>query len=179
MSSKTFESEIWKSVVGYEGRYEVSNLGRVKSLPNQRRSTAIILKQTKRKDRRMSLQLTDTGSDGKWRQTLFQVQWLVAAAFIGPRPDGMEVCHNDDIPYNNRLDNLRYDTRLGNAADRVKHDLANRGEKNGKATFTEEQVKEIKKRLATGEGTSAIARDYGVTHGAIGHIKGGRRWSHV
>jgi len=54
---------------------------------------------------------------------------LVAEAFIGPRPDGMEVCHFDDDPTNNRVENLRYDTRRANHLDRVrngKNPLANR-----------------------------------------------------
>lgn len=173
------EIEIWKDVVGYEGRYQVSNFGQVRSLPNKRRFSMIILKQHQRKNRRFSVGLTSVGEDGKWRQRTYEVQWLVAAAFIGPRPEGLEVCHNDDNPANNHLSNLRYDTRLANVADRVKHDLANRGEKNGQAIFTENQVRKIKQQLADGKRVTAIAREYGVCHGAISNIKNGRNWSHL
>lgn len=49
------------------------------------------------------------------------VHVLVAAAFHGPRPEGLEVCHNDGNPQNNVASNLRYDTMSGNMLDRVKH----------------------------------------------------------
>lgn len=42
-------------------------------------------------------------------------------AFVGPCPDGMEGCHNDGDPHNNRLDNLRWDTRANNARDAIRH----------------------------------------------------------
>ena len=49
------------------------------------------------------------------------VHSLVAESFIGPRPEGMEVCHNDGDPTNNHLDNLRYGTSSGNELDKVRH----------------------------------------------------------
>ena len=174
-------SEIWKDVVGYEGRYQVSNLGRVKSLPNLRRKTELILKQTERRDRRFCVNLTSTDENGNWRQRVYQVHWLVAAAFIGPyQPEtGLEVCHNDDNCQNNRADNLRYDTREGIVADRVKHDICNRGETNGMAVFDEATVKLIRRRLLEGEKVVALAKEYGVCHGAISAIKTKRHWRHV
>ncbi len=49
------------------------------------------------------------------------IHTLVAAAFIGPRPDGMDTCHNNGDKTDNRLDNLRYDTKSANAFDTLKH----------------------------------------------------------
>lgn len=49
------------------------------------------------------------------------VHRLVLIAFVGPPPDGMEVCHNDGDPTNNVLSNLRWDTRTGNMRDAVDH----------------------------------------------------------
>nr|WP_232111245.1 HNH endonuclease signature motif containing protein [Nocardia wallacei] len=46
---------------------------------------------------------------------------LVAEAFIGPRPEGLQVCHNDGDPTNNMLANLRYDTPSENQTDIVRH----------------------------------------------------------
>jgi hypothetical protein len=57
------------------------------------------------------------------------VHQLVMEAFVGPRPEGMEVCHFDGDPANNHLANLRYDTRRANNLDRVRHgthQMANR-----------------------------------------------------
>jgi hypothetical protein len=49
------------------------------------------------------------------------VHSLVAEAFIGPRPPGLEVCHGDGIPTNNRPENLRYGSHGSNLLDRVRH----------------------------------------------------------
>lgn len=173
-------TEIWKSIPRYEGRYEVSNLGRVRSLPNKVRGSVLVMKQSERKsDRRLVVNLTSAGADGKWKQRAWEVQQLVAAAFIGDKPDDMEVCHNDGNCQNNHLSNLRYDTRLENIHDRIKHDGCNRGETNGLAKFTEEQVKDIKRRLNAGEPVGKIAKEYGVYHGAISLIKNGKNWRHL
>lgn len=45
----------------------------------------------------------------------------VALAWVGPKPDGMEVCHGDGDPANNRADNLRWDTRAANIEDAFRH----------------------------------------------------------
>lgn len=49
------------------------------------------------------------------------VHSLVALAFIGPRPHGYEVCHNNGNPLDNRVDNLRYGTSADNKLDQVRH----------------------------------------------------------
>lgn len=54
-----------------------------------------------------------------------QIHTLVAEAFHGPRPDGMDVCHNDGNPSNNSATNLRYDTHSGNLLDMARHGTGN------------------------------------------------------
>jgi hypothetical protein len=49
------------------------------------------------------------------------VHHLVLIAFVGPRPEGFDGCHNDGNPANNCLDNLRWDTPSGNMRDKRKH----------------------------------------------------------
>lgn len=78
------------------------------------------------------------------------VHRLVALAFLGPEPEGQEVCHDDGDPANNRLDNLRYDTRKGNMADQLKHGTRNRGRRQGHVKLTETDVLYIRKRYAEG-----------------------------
>ena len=53
------------------------------------------------------------------------VHSLVAEAFIGARPEGMEICHSDGDPTNNHLDNLRYGTPSDNTLDKVRHGTHN------------------------------------------------------
>jgi hypothetical protein len=109
------EVESWLPVVDWEGFYEVSDLGRVRSVVDRVRHPAKVLNPwiVGVGYRRVDLR------DGR-RSSQF-VHQLVLEAFVGPCPEGMEVCHNDGDPTNNRLDNLRYGTRTGNMQDRTRH----------------------------------------------------------
>ena len=121
--------EIWKDIPGYEGKYQVSSLGRVKSLDRyircgtggrgMRRMKGRILRPGPRSDGHMSVVLGH-GESGS------QVHQLVMLAFIGPCPKGMEVCHNNGNPADNRLENLRYDTRTNNILDKYRQGGAHR-----------------------------------------------------
>jgi hypothetical protein len=62
------------------------------------------------------------------RKFWFHAAHLVAFAFVGPRPFKLaELCHNDGFEHNNHFSNLRWDTQIGNAADRVKHKIQRDG----------------------------------------------------
>lgn len=98
--------ETWRPVSGRED-YMVSDQGRV----------ARILKPVP--DNRGYLNVTLSRREGVLSRR--KVHQLVAEAFHGPRPEGAEVCHNDDNPANNAADNLRYDTHSGNEQDKVDH----------------------------------------------------------
>ena len=107
--------EIWKDVVGYEGFYQVSNLGRVKSLQRIHNTNhpyiqkERIMKLFKNKDGYLMVDFTKDS-----RKKHFQVHRLVANAFI-PNPDNKpEVNHLNEIVYDNRADNLEWATRKEN-----------------------------------------------------------------
>lgn len=121
MNERTEES--WLPVVGYEGFYEVSSLGRVRSLdrlvhngPGCSHTQPGRVMAIHRRDHYSKVRLKVDGSG-----RTFNVHALVAAAFMGPRPDGMEVCHNNGDHHDNRAENLRYDTHSANALDIVAH----------------------------------------------------------
>lgn len=102
---------MWRSVVGYEGLYEVSDSGIVRNtagLELKPRLTEMYP--------RWTVRLT---KDGK-RSTIF-VHKLVAEAFIGPRPPGADICHGDGDRDNNSAANLRYDSHSENMRDAVRH----------------------------------------------------------
>jgi len=107
------------------------------------------------------------------------VHSLVMFAFIGPRPSGMDICHNDGNPANNTVDNLRWDTRKGNMADMIRHDRSTRGERHRLAVLTELQVIDIKRRSNSGAVGRMLAKEYGVSYAQISRIKNGIRWPHV
>ena len=167
--------EIFKDVVGYEGYYMVSNMGNVKSMERTvatwrgtRMVRARLLKPGIRPDSRLLVVLHVGGKD---RTCL--IHHLVAAAFIGPRPQGMQVCHNDGNPTNNAASNLRYDTPKGNHADKLLHGTSNRGTRNGSNKLTEAQVLAI--RADTRSGTT-VAAEYGITHYNVYLIRRRKIW---
>lgn len=115
--------EEWRDIAGYEGLYQVSNLGRVRSLdrvvPHARYGHQPIkgdlLLPGKNRDGYLGVGLHKNGKKKRAR-----VHKLVAEAFIGPCPDGMEVCHGVKGNQVNTVANLRYDTHKNNALDRYR-----------------------------------------------------------
>jgi len=168
--------EEWKPARGYEGWYEVSNLGRVRRV-RAGKGTRVgqIIKQTLSTRGRWQVSLSRHGE-----HHTFPVHVLVAHAFIGPRPDGKEINHIDYNCLNNTPDNLEYVTPIENIKHAYAHGQAERttqrGSKQGSAKLTEADVVAIR--------ASAIPRDkiaaaYGVSACTIKFIRNGRSWKHV
>lgn len=121
--------ERWLPVVGYEGLYEVSDQGRVRSLDmidsmRRKHKGRVLVSIPVNKQGHLIVNLHKNG-----QQTMFLVHRLVMAAFVGPCPAGQEVRHLNDMPTDNALENLAYGTRAENMADMVRngHDAAARG----------------------------------------------------
>lgn len=106
--------ETWRDVVGYEGRYRVSNQGNVWSCLTNR-----LLHQQPIPNGK--LQVTLIPATGKADKRTVYVHRLVLEAFVGPCPPGMVACHYNDIPDDNRLENLRWDTPSANQYDMVRN----------------------------------------------------------
>lgn len=147
-------TEQWLPVVGWEGLYEVSDMGRVRSLDRQladgRRVRGRVLRPGKAGDK--GYQHVNLTYDGK--PVTAYIHALVAAAFIGPRPPRQEVCHNDSDTGNNWAINLRYDTSTGNKMDRVlsgRDHYAARPACKNKHTYTEETTRWRKRVTKDGE----------------------------
>ena len=119
--------ERWLPIPGWEGQYEVSDQGSVRSLDRyitfpygRRRAAGCVLSPGVRPDGHLNVSLC-----GKSKL----VHQLVMLAFVGERPDGFEVCHNNGDPADNRLENLRYGTASDNGRDRVRHGTHNMANK--------------------------------------------------
>lgn len=110
----------------------------------------------------------------------FLVHRLVLTAFVGTCPEGMECCHNDGNPSNNRVENLRWDTHAENQRDRNKHGTDNRGERHWRCLLTAEQVIEIRKRYRNGEtNKQQLAAIYSVSDGTIRSLLSRKSWRHI
>lgn len=114
--------ERWRPVVGYEGYYEVSNEGRLRSVnrvvPHGRNGTVERRSQLLRPSRNEHGYLIATlcRDGGRYAKT---VHSILLEAFIGPRPDGLTILHGNDDPADNRLSNLRYGTQKENCRETV------------------------------------------------------------
>lgn len=128
------DHERWLPVVGHEGFYEVSDLGRVRSVDRQVLRDGPQYKEphwVTYRSRVLALSRQKHGYIGVllWKDNRYKnlrVHRLVLRAFIGPCPAGKESLHGNGQRDDNRLANLRYGTSAENHQDRVRHGTAMR-----------------------------------------------------
>lgn len=117
----------WRPVAGYEGIYEVSSNGQVRSVSRRGKTRGKILKPQVRKQRNAGHLLLKLRRDGV--QKTKTVHQIVAEAFLGRRPEGMQIRHLDGNPANNNVSNLAYGTSSENRLDSVRHGTHNNARK--------------------------------------------------
>lgn len=153
-----------------DGAYEVSSLGRVRrAKPGRRTFTG----------RQLTLVLMKVGyfcvrPVVEGRNVQMCVHAMVAECFLGPRPDGFDVNHIDGVKTNNSVSNLEYVSHGDNMRHAFAMGLAPRGERHGHAKLTDDQVREIRARRASGEPGSVLAKAFGVSPSTISQIASGK-----
>lgn len=168
--------EIWKDIPGFEGKYQASDQGRVRSLDRDvqgRHKSGTEFKRLLRgkiltpaiycKTGHLSLPL-GRSTNG------IPVHQLVLLAFEGPCPKGEEVRHKNGVSSDNRLENLEYGTRTENILD-----VYHQGKRWRKLNI--EDVKEIRKLLSGGVKGVRIAEAFNVSEQSISKIKRGGAYS--
>lgn len=177
------EFEVWKDITGYEGMYQVSNFGRVKSLGwNKIRS------QNKKSIRADRILKTQTTHRGYLRLELnkngvgikFVVHRLVALTFLSNEDDKPEINHINGIKSDNRLANLEWCTSKQNKIHAFNNNLSNhaRGENHVCSKLKLEQVRDIRSKFKSGEfkNQTKVAKLFNVTRSSIWCIVNNINW---
>ena len=181
--------ENWLPVVGYEGLYAVSDCGRVKSceryvLRTHESGTVhqklirerILCPRSSRGRYEYGRQSVQLCRDGISKSRL--ISHLVVEAFIGPRPEGLEVAHNDGNASNNQLNNLRYATPRENTHDKYLHGTVPVGESVHNSKLSKSDVAQIR-RLRGQKTQQALADEFGISISQVSRIQSRKQWGHV
>lgn len=168
----------WREIAGWPG-YRVSSEGRVQSC----RTSVANGFSTEWHDvspgvgRRGHLRVR-LCRNGEYRQVF--VHTLVLEVFVGPRPAGTEACHYPDPnPSNNRVQNLRWDTRKANHRDSIRLCRHSHGERHGCAKLTEADVRKIRLLHSLGVTRKVIADACGISDVMVSNIVRRKAWAHV
>ena len=170
--------ENWMDVLGLEDYYQISDLGNVKSKIRigvtsfgKRTYGGGLVKPFVSTVGYPAVNLTYKG----YRKQ-FHIHKLVLEAFVSKAPAGMEGCHNNGIKTDCKLENLRWDTRKNNHADKKLHGTNQEGEKSGTSKLTEEQALFVK---YSEKSLKEMAKKYNVSMGCVEKIRYGNSWKHI
>jgi hypothetical protein len=166
--------EIWKDIEGYEGKYQVSNLGRVKSI--------IFVKATG-KIREKLLKPIVVNKNKRYVRVMGNtvIHRLVAKAFI-PNPENKpQVNHKNGNKEDNRVENLEWATCSENLKHAFRNNLnsTKKGEESNLATITKDTVLKIRNLFNKGEGAREVSRLTGVKVRNLYRIKNRETWGHI
>ena len=163
------EVEAWRDIPDWPG-YQVSDQGRVSSSQPWRGSDYRILRPG---DNGRGYEFVHLWRDGHKQR--FYVHRLVAAAFLGPPPDGLDVNHKNGKKADNRLANIEYVTKSENAMH-ARVELKRRPN----CRLTADQVRGIRTRYEKGETThKALADELGVAEETVRLAVSRQTWRHI
>lgn len=168
---------LWKAIPGYEGRYEASEAGRVRSIAGGRWGTspARLLKNSIGSH---GYPVVNIRKADEPRPSPQLVHRLVALAFLGECPEGYQVRHrngNRKIP---ALYNLSYGTQADNEMDKTRHGTARTSEC-FLATINRQKAGAIRALISLGYAPIRLATAFGVTRQTICDISKGRSWKGI
>jgi hypothetical protein len=172
----------WKPIPNYEGFYEASTDGRIRSI---RRLSRVNCKhdslrwmggdELKKMISRHGYEIVSLSKNGIVKN--HQVHKLVLTSYAGPRPFPDAQCrHLDGIRHNNQLHNLLWGTSLENAQDKIRHGSALIGHRHHMAKLTNQQAIEIYQSEELG---TVLAARYGISPTKISDIRKGRTWKKI
>lgn len=157
-------TEEWKPIPGYEGLYEISNLGRVRGLASN--SVGLLASSFIERNRYCFVNLSKEN-----KQRTLRVHRLVLLAFVGPPEPGQVCMHLDNNPRNNALSNLRWGSQKENLA-MISPEI--RCSKTGKITW--EEAGEIRWLHRIGAATETLATAYNLHVISIKRLLSDKTW---
>jgi hypothetical protein len=168
-------TEEWRDVPEFEGIYQASSLGRIRSLSRKipfkhsyRWQKGRILSPSKNNKGYFCFKLCKNGE-----QFPTMVHQVVARTFIGEKPEGREVAHKDGNPANNAADNLKYKTPSENNRDKIFHGTHKEGEGLSQSKLCDAAVLFIR---GSGIPSADLAELFGVSYETINFVKKGITW---
>jgi len=177
------EKEVWRDIVGYEGKYKISSFGRVKSLSRYRKSRGDLLALIKGKILKpvdyFGYQKVTLRNNNKSQN--YRIHRLVATAFIPNAKDKPFINHKDGSKKNNSVDNLEWATRQENVDHSVKNGLHNlKGSKHPASKLQEREVLKIRELYEEKTFTQTeLGKMFGVTEEMVSYIVRRKNWEHI
>lgn len=175
-------TEVWKDIIGWEGSYQVSDIGNVRSLdrviengrckPYTIRGT--VLKQKMSRCGYKSVTLQNAGT-----RVYPSVHRLVAKAFIPNQKDLPQVNHIDGNKENNTVSNLEWVTASENINHAFSIGLKPRGEGSPLTDLDEKVIHKVCEMLSEGYLNTEVVKTLGVTRDVVSKIKTGQSWKHI
>lgn len=167
---------VWKPVLDFEDRYEVSSLGEIRSLRGSRaiRKTPRILNPKLKNSGYLTVDLRENYSTKKE-----SVHIIVLEAFISRRPKGLHGCHQNGNRLDNRIENLKWMTPKENHAQKKIHGTGNEGKKHYLARFKDCDIPIIRKMYKDGMTTAQISLKYKCGRHTIFAIVNNKTWRHI
>lgn len=167
------ENETWKDIDGFKGHYQVSNIGRVKSIKFIKHR---ILSQTDNKG------YFKIGFILNGKYTNIGVHRLVGLSFLDGYKDGLEINHKNGIKRDNRVENLEWVEHSVNMNHASVNNLVRKGIKTHDNKLSENEVLKIRsiyKNKKIKSTYRSLAKDFGVCYKTIGSIIKRKKWRHI
>lgn len=173
LSYRHIEGEIWKDIPGYEGLYQASNFGRIKSLPRKASPRDFLLRFATRPDGYPGCALVKNRKPAS-----FTVHRLIAMTFLSPKKDNLEINHIDGNKLNNMVENLEWCTRSENLKHCFRIGLKDQhGDNHHQRKLYSWQVREIRQKFKPLVYTRRmLATEYNVSEATIKAIVERRNW---